>query len=95
MKFRNTYTKLERFFNAISSRKRIEVLNILLEKPNLSLGDITKRINTEKQNASLHTYKLLHQGLIAKRKHGTKVEHILTKRGKRVISFIKEIDKRI
>ena len=95
MKFKNTYTRLERFCNSVSSRKRLEILNILSEKSNLSLGDIAQKINTEKQNASLHTYKLLHQGLIAKRKHKTKVEHAITKRGELVLSFIKEIDRRL
>ena len=95
MKFKNTYTRLERFCNAVSSRKRIEILNILLEKPDLSLGDIARKIDAEKQNASLHTYKLLHQGLIAKRKNKTKVEHAITKRGELVLSFVKEVDRRI
>ena len=95
MKFKNTYTKLEMFWNAVASRKRIEILNILSENPNLSLGEIAKKLQTEKQNASLHTYKLLNQGLIAKRKNKTKVEHIITERGKLILSFIKKIDSKV
>ncbi len=93
MKFLNTYTRLEIFCNAISSRRRIEILNIIYEEKNISLEKIAELLPTSKQNASLHTYKLLHQGLIAKRKNGLITEHIITQRGKKVLSFIKSIDK--
>ncbi len=93
MKFKNTYYKLERFTNAFSSRKRIEILNLLKEKPDLTLEEISEKINSNKQNTSLHTFKLLNAGLIAKRKKGTNVQHKLTSRGEVVLNFLISIDK--
>ena len=95
MKFKNTYTKLERFTNSFSSRKRIQILAILATKENMALNEIARKLNTNKQNASLHTFKLLNQGLIAKRQHGIEVEHILTNRGKMVLKFLLTIDKNL
>ena len=92
---KNTPTKLDYFFNSIASRKRIEILITLSQNENLNLKDISKIIKTNPQNASLHTYKLLNSGLIAKRKNKNKVEHILTRRGKKVVKFILEIDKNL
>ncbi len=95
MEFKNTYSKLERFCNSFSSRKRIEILKVLHKEKDLSLNEIADKILTNKQNASLHTFKLLNHGLVAKRKNKTKVEHILTKRGETVLDFIKFMDKKI
>ena len=95
MAYKNTYTKLERFCNSFASRKRIEILYLLSQKDNLTLDEITEKIHTVKQNASLHTFKLLNQGLIAKRQNKRNVEHIITKRGLFVLDFIQKIDKKI
>ncbi|OGD68083.1 hypothetical protein A3E89_00765 [Candidatus Campbellbacteria bacterium RIFCSPHIGHO2_12_FULL_35_10] len=95
MKLNNTSTKLNYFFKSIASRKRIEILILLSENKNLSLKDISEKINTNIQNTSLHTFKLLHSGLIAKKQNGLKVEHILTGRGDLVVNFIKSIDKNL
>ena len=94
-RYKNTYTRLERFCHAFSSRKRIEILELLSKEDNLSLKVIAEKIHAEKQNASLHTFKLLNEGLIAKRKNKTNVEHIITKRGLFVLDFINKIDKKI
>ncbi|MFC1623539.1 MarR family transcriptional regulator [Patescibacteria group bacterium] len=95
MKLKNTSTKLNYFFKSIASRKRIEILVLLSEKKDLSLRDISKKINTNEQNTSLHTFKLLNAGLIAKRQKGLKVEHILTGRGNIVVKFIQMVDKNL
>ncbi|MDD2935402.1 MAG: helix-turn-helix transcriptional regulator [Candidatus Pacebacteria bacterium] len=95
MKLNNTSTKLNYFFKSISSRKRIEIIILLSENKNISLKDISKKINTNIQNTSLHTFKLLNAGLIAKKQNGLKVEHILTGRGEMVANFIKTIDKNL
>ncbi len=95
MKFKNTYTKMERFTNSFSSRKRIEILLILENNKNLTLNKISEILHTNKQNTSLHTFKLLNQGLIAKRQNGIEVEHILTGRGKMVLKFLLSIDKNL
>ncbi len=93
MKLKNTSTKLNYFFSAIAARKRIEILLLLSEKKNLSLQEISDKINTNSQNASLHTFKLLNAGLVAKRQKGLEVEHILTNTGKMVAQFIQMIDR--
>ena len=95
MKLKNTSTKLNYFFKSIASRKRIEILVLLSEKENLSLNEISDRINSNIQNTSLHTFKLLNAGLIAKRQKGDEVEHILTNRGNNVIKFIQLVDKNL
>ena len=95
IRYKHTFTRLERFCNSFSSRKRIEILDLLSKQDNLTLKEITEKIHAEKQNASLHTFKLLNEGLIAKRKNKTNVEHIITKRGLFILNFIKDIDKKL
>ncbi len=95
MKTKNTSTKLNYFFSAIASRKRIDILLLLSEKENLSLKEISKSINTIQQNTSLHVFKLLNNGILMKRQKGIEVEHKLTNKGKKIVSFIRNIDKDI
>ncbi len=93
MEFKNTSIKIEHFLKSFSSRKRIDILKLLYKKENLSLEEISKLVDIKTQNASLHTFKLLNAGLIAKQQNGLKVSHILTKRGKNIIEFIIKVDK--
>ena len=94
-RYKNTFTRLERFCHSFSSRKRIEILDLLSREDNLTLKEIMEKIHAEKQNASLHTFKLLNEGLIAKKKNKTTVEHSITKRGLYVLEFLQNIDKKI
>lgn len=95
LKLKNTPTKLNYFFKSVASKKRIEILILLSKNKNLILNEISEKLDINIQNTSLHTFKLLNAGLIAKRQNGKEVEHILTSRGEFVVKFIETIDKNL
>lgn len=93
IKLKNTSTKIERFLKSFSSKKRIEILASSSIEKDLSLQEISGRINGNIQNVSLHTFKLLNAGLIAKKQVGKEAKHILTKRVENILAFINKVDK--
>ena len=92
---KNTTTKMQRFLRSFASKRRIDILLLIEKENNLSIREISKKLRTGEQNISLHTFKLLNAGLIAKMQLKNKVVHTLTSRGKFILAFIKNIDRRL
>ena len=88
----NTTRKLERIIKGFANHRRLQVLELLKEKPELSVEEIADHLGINYENTSDHIRKLAIAGLVLKRYEGTTVRHKLTDRAKTVLSFCKTLD---
>jgi len=83
------YKKIEKIVKGFANHRRIQVLELLEETPNLSVDDISKNLNVGFFTISDHIRKSADAGLIEKKYKNRFVLHSLTKRGKYALSFCK------
>ena len=86
------YRKLERIVKGFANHRRLEIIDLLKQKPELSVADIAEELHIDFKNASAHIGKLAIAGLIMKRYEGTTVRHKLTKRGESILIFYRILE---
>lgn len=84
--------RLERVAKGFSNHRRIEILMLLEREPELSLVEITERLNVNFRTASEHLRRLAHAELIMKRNEGNFVRHALTLRGRSILKFLRTLE---
>ena len=85
------YRALERIVKGFANHRRIQILDLLKREPELSVEDISERLNIGYENASDHVRKLAIAGLVLKRNEGPSVRHKLTARGEAILVFCKRL----
>ncbi|MBI5456948.1 winged helix-turn-helix transcriptional regulator [Candidatus Kaiserbacteria bacterium] len=85
------YRRLERIVKGFANHRRIEIMHLLKREPELSVEDISERLNIGYENASDHVRKLAIAGLVMKRNDGRAVRHKLTERANYVLMFCKRL----
>ncbi|MEK7107369.1 MAG: winged helix-turn-helix domain-containing protein [Patescibacteria group bacterium] len=88
----NNYRRLERVVKGFANHRRLEILYLLHKEPELSLEDISERLNIGYENASDHLRKMAIAGLILKRNDAKSVRHKLTARAEHVLTFCKTLE---
>ena len=88
---KNNYLKLERIVKGFANHRRLQILDLLKKEPELSVADITTKLNIGYENTSDHIRKLAIAGLVMKRTNGTSVRHKLTPRAKSILVFCKKL----
>ncbi|OGI59616.1 hypothetical protein A2814_03020 [Candidatus Nomurabacteria bacterium RIFCSPHIGHO2_01_FULL_38_19] len=83
------YKKIEKIVKGFANHRRIQILELLRKKPNLSVDDVSKNLNVGFFTISDHLRKLADTRLVEKRYKGRFVIHNLTKRGNNILSFCK------
>ena len=86
------YRELERIVKGFSNHRRIEMLELLAKKPELSVFDIADELKINFKTASQHISKLAIAGLVMKRNEGSSVRHALTARGKSILQFCRNME---
>lgn len=86
-----SYYQLERIVKGFANHRRIEIVELLKSKPELSLMEISKFLKINFRTASDHIKKLAVAGLVVKRSDGLNVRHKITERGIAVLKFIKTL----
>jgi len=86
------WRKIETITKGVASHRRLEILEIVNKKPELSVEEISEAIKTNFANASGHINRLVIGGLIMKRHDGNFVRHKLTDRGVTFLKFLKTIE---
>ena len=88
----NNYRRLERVVKGFANHRRLEILYLLHKEPELSLEDISERLNIGYENAYEHLRKLAISGLILKRNDARNVRHKLTPRAEHILTFCKTLE---
>lgn len=87
-----TYRQLERIVKGFANHRRIEILELLKNQPEMSVLEITERLGINFKTASDHIRKLTIAGLVIKRSDGTSIRHRVTERGLNILKFLRTIE---
>ncbi len=85
------YRKVERVVKGFANHNRLRILELLEQRPELSVLDISVRLKIGYENASDHIRKLTIAGLLMKRNLGPSVLHKLTPRAVSILVFCKRL----
>ena len=85
------YRRLERVIKGFANHRRLEILDLLQRKPELSVADISEKLHIGYENASDHVRKMAIAGLVLKRSDGNAVRHKLTVRAESILVFCKKL----
>ena len=72
--------QLERIVKGFANHRRLQILGVLQKEPELSLQEISEKVNSDFKNISSHINKMAVSGLVIKRNELHSVRHKLTKR---------------
>ena len=83
---------IERIMKGVASHRRIEMLTLLEETPEMSVIEIAEALKIDFKNASAHLRRLQIAGLVMKRNAGPAVRHKLTKTGLAILMFVRTLE---
>jgi len=89
---RQRHGELENILKGVASHRRIQILELLFNNPDLSVFGISEILGADFRTVSQHTQKLAQAGLVRKHHEGSSVRHILTSRGKSILLFCRTIE---
>jgi ArsR family transcriptional regulator len=72
---------IARRFRALSDPTRLRILDLLRNREEASVGEITEELGTSQQNVSKHLSALHAEGFVARRKRGTSSLYRITDPG--------------
>ena len=84
--------KLERIIKGVANHRRLQILELLEKKPELSVQEISERLKSEMKNISAHVGKMAVAGLLIKRSDSKSVRHKLTNRGINILKFVRMLE---
>lgn len=87
----NASRKLERVIKGFANHRRLEILELLKKRPELSVNEIANELSLNYENTSDHIRKLAIAGLVLKRYEGNNVRHCLTDRALAILAFCKNL----
>ncbi len=85
------YRRLERLLKGFANFRRLQILELLERKPELTVDDIADALGMGYVNTSDHVRKMAVAGLVFKRRDGSATRHKLTDLAKTVIVFCKKL----
>jgi len=83
---------LEKIVRGFSNHRRIEILQLLHKKPDLSLFQISEELRANFKTVAEHTRRLAIAGLVSKHNDWKAVRHNLSDLGRLVLSFLRTIE---
>ena len=87
-----TTRKLERLVKGYANHRRIEILVLLSDSPELSVIEISKKLKVNYKTISEHIRRMANSGLVLKRYQGSSVRHKLTPTGKSILKFLRILE---
>ncbi|OGH73020.1 MAG: hypothetical protein A2921_00700 [Candidatus Magasanikbacteria bacterium RIFCSPLOWO2_01_FULL_43_20b] len=89
---KKNFRQLERVVKGFANHWRIEMLNLLVETPELSVDEVATELNINFKTASEHIRRLAIAGLVLKRSEGNNVRHKLTPRAESILKFLRILE---
>ena len=86
------YRKLERLVRGFSNHRRIEILELVKRKPEMSVIEISEELKINFKTASEHIRRLAIAGLVMKRSEGSAVCHKITNIGSSILMFLRTLE---
>lgn len=89
---KKSYYQLERIVKGVANHRRIEILELLKNNPELSLEKISEKLNVNFKTLSEHIKRLAAAGFVLKRYEGHNVRHKITNRGVIILKFLRTLE---
>ena len=80
--------RLERVVKGFANHRRIEILQLLRDQPDLCIGEISEKLQIEIKTASEHVRRVVLSGLVTKRQKGREVRLRLADGTRSVLAFL-------
>ena len=80
--------ELEKYFKGLANHRRIDILVLISQIPNITVEKISEALNCDFQVVAVHTQKLARFGLVDKKYKGRGVGHTISPYGKKFLSFM-------
>src|SRR3989344_2110981 len=87
-----SFRTLERLVRSFANHRRIQILGILRQKPEMSVGELADELKINFKTAADHIRRLTIGGMLMKRSDGTSIRHKVTDRGLRVLEFLRILE---
>ncbi|MEX2007628.1 MAG: winged helix-turn-helix domain-containing protein [Candidatus Levyibacteriota bacterium] len=87
-----SFRQTERIVKGFSNHRRIQILELISQKPELSLQEIATELKINIKTASDHIRRLTISGLVLKRNRGVNVLHKLSPRGSVILKFLRKLE---
>jgi len=87
-----SYRQLERLVRGFVNHRRIEIMELLYNGPELSVVEIAENLKINFKTASEYIRRLAIAGLVLKRSAGASVQHKLTEKGEVVFKFLRTLE---
>lgn len=87
-----SFRQLERVVKGFANHRRIQVLELLQKEPELSVVEVSKKLNVNFKTVSDHIRRMAIAGLVLKRSDGLNVRHRLTERGLTILKFLRILE---
>ena len=87
-----SFRHLERIVRGFANHRRIQVLGLLAERPDLDLAALARAAGMNYKTASEHLRRLAVAGLVLKKAKGTHVLHAVSPRGRVVLKFLRTLE---
>ena len=84
--------EVENIMKGAANHRRLQILELLLEEPGLSVLDIAGELDADFRTISQHTRRLARAGLVTKEYEGRIVHHLVTPRGKNILTFCRMLE---
>ena len=86
------YRKSEKIVRGFSNHRRIQILELLSDSPELSVMEVSNRLKTNFKTVSEHIRRLTIPGLVFKRNQGPNVRHKLSPLGFVILKFLRTLE---
>jgi predicted transcriptional regulator len=83
--------QLETYFKGAANHRRIDILCVVFQIPNITVEGIAEKLNCDFQVVAVHTQKLSRAGLIYKKYIGRAVAHTISPYGKKFMALMKAL----
>jgi len=83
------YKGLEKTVRGFANHNRIQILELLYRRPNLSLIEISGILKLNFKTAGSHMNRLVNSNIVEKENDGMYVRHKLTSKGKSILLFLR------
>ena len=84
--------KLERIVKGFANHRRISILELMKNEPELSVQDIATKLKINIKTASDHIRRLAISGLVLKRNRANNVLHKLSPLGNTILEFLRKLE---
>ena len=84
--------QLERIVKGFANHRRIQIMELLDNNPELSLVDVSTKLKINIKTASEHIRRLAIPGLVFKRNRGNNVLHKLSPLGLVILKFLRKLE---